>query len=393
MTHVATIVKARAVNNRAVEVIETLPGIDESLIKKGHVFSSNKIEASYGQIVYVKVRAHPSRTHTMAFEIQGTGGTYGLEATFNKRKGEADADSVIPDFEEVDSLFIDEPEVEVEEIGTEPHFYVSNENAEVFGAANKALKERPEVAFKILTIGDSGYGKTSMAQRYAEKTGMDCVRMNCASIRDPEEWFGFRIAEEGSTKFMPSNFIKSVTAGNCVVILDEFNRLEPWLTNTIYPMLDHDQKTEIYNEVFEVGHNVLWVATVNIGFQFSGTFTIDEALANRFDAVARVGDIPSTDEMLVLQTNCQINRSDADMIVTMANKIRKDKIVPCSIRSTLQIAKLVGSGLSVRSAFEHSVITAAKITANEATLKALVDLVNTDLGVYKPLKKNMFDFS
>lgn len=392
--YVNTIVKGIIINDRAVKIVEVLPNVASDLISVGKIFSSQKFSGLINSYVYVEVRAHETRVITVASEQESASEPGPIQRRYERRMAELKAEStqIIEDFEsEEKEIVIEEvPELELPAV---PHFYVSEENAEIFGLAHASLKANPQEAFKILVVGGSGYGKTSMAQRFAKVTGMDCIRMNCASVTNPEEWFGYRVAEEGSTKFVPSAFIEAVVKGSCVVILDEFNRLESWLTNTMYPLLDHDQSTVIMNERFTVGPNVLFVATANIGYNFTGTFATDTAMTNRFDAVARVGDIPSVEEVKVLTTSHKIKLADAESVVRIANVIRTKGICDCSIRSTLKIARLISHGSTVRSAFEHSLVTASIIDGNSAIHKNLLDIMNTQIGVYAADEKMSFNFS
>ena len=397
MAHTQTILKCKVTNNQSLmTVIEKLPSIPDEIAYVGMTFSATKVHEPIGTTVYLNLRLHPSRSHMISFQTEGKRGH--LQDIFEEqllaekealgllepKKTEQDPTEVLNSILGIDT--------ETDK-GKEQHFYVSEENAEIFGIAAIKLKSKPNQAVKLLIVGDSGYGKTSMAQRFAKKNNMNCVRMNCATVRDPEEWFGYRMAEAGTISFMKSNFINKVEEGNCVVILDEFNRLEPWLTNSIFPLLDHDQKSNVFNQEFVVGPNVLWVATVNVGFQFAGTFQLDEAITNRFDMIARVGSIPSSEEEKVLVSATDVSESEARLIVSLANKIRNKSLeVPVSIRTTIQIAELVAAGASIRSALQHTIVMRTSINNNEKSQKILIDLINTEIGVYKN-SGLLFDFS
>lgn len=267
----------------------------------------------------------------------------------------------------------------------EPYFHVEPAHYDVFNTATAMLGLDGTKPVRVLMVGPSGYGKTTLPQKYAAARGMGYFRMNCASVRDPEEWFGYREARDGTTEFVPSEFIKRVVAGNCVVVLDEFNRLEQWLSNTLYPLLDDDAATTINNQVFRVGPNVLFVMTINLGFQFTGTFTLDAALTNRVDMFCEVGPLPPAIEARVLVSNDGVSEADAAVIVEVAGLIRKIGGVECSTRTTRQVARLVVAGSTVRAAFQHAVVMRCRADANLADqAKQVVDLVNSKLGPYRP---------
>lgn len=261
-------------------------------------------------------------------------------------------------------------------------YYISPEMRLAFTTANTMSKTLPEKAVKLMMIGPSGYGKTTLPYLFSRVTQMGFYRMNCATVRDPEEWFGYREARDGSTYFIRSEFIKLVEAGNLVVVLDEFNRLEPWLHNTLFPLLDDDGKTIVHDETFCIGPNVIVVATINNGYRFTGTFELDEALMNRFDFVLEVRAMPRVEEVNVLVNRVGIDKEDARKIVAAAAELRNMDVV-CSTRTTLLIARMIMSGMSLREAFESSVVR--RISRDESASmerKKVVDYLNVQFGIF-----------
>lgn len=384
-TGVQTIVKCKVQTNSKLLTIVGCTGSGNKAEIIGKTFTATKLKNfNVGDTVYAKVVVNPKRIHTLKIEV---------EPNFGTLKEQFDANQSVEEIESVEEIG---PKVVTgEEKVLEDYFFVDDEVAEIFGAVSNSLQHHPELAQKILVVGESGYGKTSIAQRFAEKAKMDCIRMNCATIRDPEEWFGYREVIDGDIVFTPSAFINAVTKGNCVVIFDEINRIESWLTNTLFPLLDHDQKTVVYNQEFKVGPNVLFVGTANIGFKFSGTFAIDEAIKNRFDYVAKISPMPKKHEMKVLVSRIGIDFDEADQIVSIANQIRakEDLDVTFSTRETLQVARALKSGLSIRSALQHTIISSSHIEGNQKVFKELTDLVNSTHGTWSAESKMKFDFN
>lgn len=257
------------------------------------------------------------------------------------------------------------------------NFFVSEHAMKVFLSAQRIMKAYPNTPVKIMVSGPSGYGKTSIAKLYADGNELNYLRMNCAMIRDPEEWFGHREARDGSTIFVQSRFIETVREGNVVIVLDEFNRLEPDLHNTLYPLLDHDAATFVYDQEFAVGPNTLFVATINTGREYTGIFELDAANMNRFDLFLEVGVIPQTHEIDILMNRFPITLGTATEIVKLAAKIRSTIDVHCSIRTTLAVAKIVATGMSVKDAFEVSMLHRIKEDLELGTTgrKELIDII------------------
>jgi hypothetical protein len=265
-------------------------------------------------------------------------------------------------------------------------FFMSVEIRESLTIAANLLKSNPQKPVKIMVTGPSGFGKTTLGYILADKLGMSVYRHNCASIRDPEEWFGMRAAKDGSTLFEPSEFIQRVQAGNCVIILDEFNRLETWLTNTLYPLLDDDAKTVVNGTEFKVGENVIFIAAINLGFNYTGTFSIDAAAMNRFQIFCEVGAPSCNDEIKILVDRVGIDISSATQIVTLAEKIRNLSIVECSVRTNIMIAEMITLGLSIRSAYQQCIVFRCN---NQQHRREIIDLVNSALGTYSPKKSEL----
>lgn len=265
-------------------------------------------------------------------------------------------------------------------------YYINSDARLMFTTAKSMSEARPERAVKLMMVGPSGYGKTTLPKLFAEVTGKRFLRMNCATVRDPEEWFGYREAKEGSTHFIRSQFAREIEKGDLVVVLDEFNRLEPWLHNTLFPLLDDDGATVVHDEEFRIGEGVIVVGTINTGYKYTGTFELDEALMNRFDLMLEVGPMPQLEEVNVLVKRTKISRSDATTIVRVSNILRQHEVI-CSTRTTLAMAMMVRAGMTIRESFEGAVIRRIP-TDNSASSqrKKVVDLVNTEIGHYEDRK-------
>lgn len=230
----------------------------------------------------------------------------------------------------------------------------------------------------ILVVGPSGYGKTSLAQAAAAAHGLKYLRMNCAQVRDPEEWFGYREARQGSTEFVRSRMIEVVQRGDAVICLDEFNRVEPWLSNTLYPLLDHDRATIIHNETIKVGPNTTFFATVNLGYQYVGAFTLDAAIINRMDATVKVSALPTDVEVQLVRARTGCTLKDAKLVVAVVHKARSlcessRILADMSTRTSLKVALMVAAGkLTLAEAFTSVVINA--LQSDDA--KRVVDTVS-----------------
>lgn len=274
-----------------------------------------------------------------------------------------------------------EPEV-VMEVDSEwkDKVYVSKSDRKVFETIRNIAAKR-HVA--IMMIGPSGYGKTSVPQQMAKEWDMEFLRWDCATVRDPEEFFGFRGAQDGSTMdddgetiFSKSNFTEVIENGNAVVVLDELNRIDPYISNILFPLLDHAGKTSIVGYDIEVGPNTIFVATVNIGYQFTGTFTLDTALTNRFTAKVLVGPLPKDIETKILMARGEISYAQAESVVDLMKGLRAlndsgELSIDASTRVSIQISEMVGAGLTIKEALQYVVVNGT----SEDEAKKILDRV------------------
>lgn len=234
-------------------------------------------------------------------------------------------------------------------------------------------------ASNILMVGPSGSGKTSIPVAFAQEHGMNVFKMDCATVRDPEEWFGHREAVAGTTVFVRSPFVQALEAGNTLIILDEFNRVEPWLHNSLYALLDHTRRTQIHGEEVKVAKGTIFVATTNIGSSFTGTFVLDAALTNRFDAVVFTNFLDKKSEVKLLIERVKLDEESSVVVVDIMDKLRniqKNGVeIPADIstRTSLKIAQLImHSNLPLKKILDYAILS---LIDDSGTSKIVMDAI------------------
>lgn len=263
-------------------------------------------------------------------------------------------------------------------------YFISDDLRLAFTTLHKISNANPEQSAKLVILGPSGYGKTTIPQLFAKQTGRGYYDMNCGSVRDPEEWYGYREAKDNSTVFIESEFIKAVQQDNMVIVLNELNRVEPWLHNALYPLLDDTHGSTVHGQTFKVGKGVIFVATMNTGHKHTGIFEADAALINRFQFVVEVGPMPKAQESKVLTVRTGITLTQAEQLVNIATVLR-DADIDCSTRDTLAIATMMGGGADLRSAIEFALIRRIPQDVGGGLRKKAMDLVNANLTPYRAL--------
>lgn len=261
-------------------------------------------------------------------------------------------------------------------------FHVAEESRKVFATAYRLLQRLPYKPVKLMMTGDSGFGKTTTVESFAHFVGLDFLRVNCGSMRDVTDWFGQIWVDNDNgvsvMRHISSEFADYLRRGNCVICLDEFNRVEANLHNSLFPLLDDSAKTTVNKLEFTVGPNVVFVGTVNLGYQHTGISEMDAAIMNRFDMILEVDALPFYTERDVLVRQTGIDTENAQLIVKIATALRENRVGSCSTRSTISIARMVASGLSIFDAFDTNVVRRIQ-PDNTGMLvrKSIVELIRT----------------
>lgn len=213
-----------------------------------------------------------------------------------------------------------------------------------------------------MIIGPTGSGKTSCVKEVCERMGIELHIFDMGSMIDPiSSLLGVHRLEAGKSVFDYAKFTE-VIQRPCVILLDELNRASLSCNNVLFPCLDDRRKLSIEiacgkgAREIKVHPEVTFIATANIGSEYSGTNTMDRALVNRFFPL-ELGCIPSKEESAVLKKRTGVDSKTSDLIVTIANNIRslanKEEIsVSLSIRETLMVANLVSDGWDLGKAME-----------------------------------------
>ena len=138
-----------------------------------------------------------------------------------------------------------------------------------------------------LITGATGSGKTTFCYSLADEMEMNPVVINCGSTQDARtSLLGYFTLKDGNTEFQQSDFLKAIQQPNTLIILDELSRASDDAYNIVFPILDFRRNIRV-DEIaegheIEVDGSVRFVATANVGIEYSATRTIDRALQDRF---------------------------------------------------------------------------------------------------------------
>jgi hypothetical protein len=202
--------------------------------------------------------------------------------------------------------------------------YIINENTEnLFKILHISRKHSPQ---NVNLVGPHGCGKTELAIQFAARANSPMLIMDCANLREARDWFGYKTAREGTVYWQESQFVRAVEAGGHVVLLDELNRANPHILNTLMPLLDGRRFTflEEKGDKICVGPGTVFFATMNEGAGYTGTTTIDRALRDRFPRRLELTYLGEKDEVKLLVNRIGVDKDIALLLVQMANKIRQE---------------------------------------------------------------------
>lgn len=208
-----------------------------------------------------------------------------------------------------------------------------------------------------LLTSPSGNGKTSLVRLLSERLGIKLYTFDMGAIIDPiSSLLGVHRLEEGHSVFDMAKFTQAIQEP-CIILLDELNRASVGSNNVLFSCLDDRRELNIEiagskdKRNIKIHPDVTFIATANIGNEYTGTVSLDRALVDRFFLV-ELGQIPASEESLVLMNRTGIDKEKADLIVKIANNIRslslKQEIsTSLSIRETLMVSSLVHDGFDL----------------------------------------------
>jgi nitric oxide reductase NorQ protein len=221
----------------------------------------------------------------------------------------------------------------------------------------------------IMMTGPAGCGKTMAAKAVVNSLDRADFYFNLGATQDPRATLiGNTHFDQGKgTYFAKSLFVEAIQTPNAVILLDELSRAHPDAWNILMTVLDYGQRYLRLDEAdgsdtIKVADGVTFVATANIGNEYTSTRVMDKALMDRF-TIVEMDVLSEEDEnsllnymfpgvdSLVLSNVAKI----ATLTRTESNSDTARITSGISTRTTVELCGLLYDGFSLEEAAEVSI--------------------------------------
>jgi len=221
----------------------------------------------------------------------------------------------------------------------------------------------------IMMTGPAGCGKTLAAKSLVNALERPDFYFNLGATQDPRATLIGNVHFEKSkgTYFSESLFVKAIQTPNAVILLDELSRAHPEAWNILMTVLDSGQRYMRLDEAdgqatINVAEGVTFIATANIGNEYTSTRVLDKALMDRF-TVIEMDVLTNTEEMGLLEymfPNVDSELLDAVSQIAYQTRVESSNESPkitngISTRTSVEIAGLLFDGFSLPEASEITI--------------------------------------
>ena len=215
----------------------------------------------------------------------------------------------------------------------------------------------------ILMTGPSGCGKTLAAQSVAGVLdGREFFYFNVGATQDPRSTLigNTHYSKDKGTFVAEALFVKAIQTPNAIILLDELTRGHADAWNILMTVLDENQRYLRIDEMpntptIKVANGVTFIATANIGSEYTATRVLDRAMLDRFASVVEMEPLSKDDEVTLLtMTYPEVDPEKVRAIAEIADHTRQqvkseDPKVTTSISSriTVEMAGLLNDGFTL----------------------------------------------
>jgi nitric oxide reductase NorQ protein len=231
----------------------------------------------------------------------------------------------------------------------------------------------------IMMTGPAGCGKTMAAKSLVNSLDRPDYYFNLGATQDPRSTLigNTHFDSKKGTYFSESHFVKAIQTPNAVILLDELSRAHPDAWNILMTVLDYGQRYLRLDEsngtdTIKVAEGVTFVATANIGNEYTSTRVMDKALMDRF-TIVEMDVLNEEDESSLL--NMMFPSVDSVLLNNVA------KIATLTRTESKSETARITSGISTRTTVELSGLLFDGFTLEEAAEVSIYPQYDSTGGV------------
>jgi MoxR-like ATPase len=219
----------------------------------------------------------------------------------------------------------------------------------------------------ILILGPTGCGKTlavnSVGKLFVPDENYFCFNLGSTQDARVSLIGNTNFDKATGTVFNESKFVSAIRTENAIILLDEISRAHPDAWNILMSVLDPIQRylrldEHREGEIVKVAKGVTFLATANVGNEYTSTKVMDRALLNRFNVKIEMEPLGLSDEFNLLKNRLSI--TDETELETLnallkicehtRNEIKKPESKLSnfiSTRDAVEMAELIVDGFSL----------------------------------------------
>jgi MoxR-like ATPase len=275
-----------------------------------------------------------------------------------------------------------------------PDLYLTAETRLILNTIATMLKNGNQ-RINVRLTGPQGTGKTSLAEKFAEKMGYNFVSFDCGGVAEPEDWLCRKTLKTDNhgnqvIEVYPTAFTYGITTDNTVVLLDEFNRVDSRVHNAIYSLLDErgEKYSDDLNQKLVRGHNVVVFATMNQELSNVGTFELDSAIRDRFPFEIELDLLAEPILVIMLTERFGLADRYAETLAQIAHRIEDINGTKLSHglghRPLIACAKMLLAGLDWQTATMATIVRHFSKENGVQSDRAMVASIVNGFGVIQP---------